>query len=136
MAVTSAGADQRASTDLVGLVLGVVALTLLVPGLLAFVAPGAFYDLLAPFPPQNDHVLRDVGSFQIALGLAALLAIRVQSFRVPMLGVATLQLALHTISHLIDVGDSDPAWVGPVELALLAGGVVLVGGLFVKEMRR
>ena len=134
MAATSAGASARA-TDLTALVLGVAGITLLVPGLLAFLAPGAFYDTLAPFPPQNDHILRDVGAFQVALGLAALLAIRRPAMRVPMLGVLTAQFALHTISHLIDVGDSDPAYVGPVELALLASATLLIGGLFVKEVR-
>ncbi len=134
MAATSAGAPARA-TDLTGLVLGVVGLTQLVPGVLAFVAPGAFYDTLAPFPPQNDHILRDVGSWQIALGLAALLAIRRPSFRVPMLGVLTLQFALHAISHLIDMDDPDPSWLGPVEFATLVAGTLLIGGLFLKEAR-
>ena len=134
MAATSAGASARA-TDLTWLVLGVAGITLLVPGLLAFFAPGAFYDAVAPFPPQNDHILRDVGTFQVALGLAALLAIRRPAMRVPMLGVLTLQFALHAISHLIDVGDSDPSYVGPVELALLAAGTIVLGGLFVKETR-
>ena len=134
MAATSAGAPARA-TDLTGIVLGVAGLTQLVPGLLAFFAPAAFYDLLAPFPPENHHILRDVGSWQIALGLAALYAIRRPSWRVPMLGILTLQLALHTVSHLIDIDNSDPSWIGPVEFAALAGGVVLLGGLFLKELR-
>ena len=134
MAATSAGAPARA-TDVTGLVLGVAGLTLLLPGLLAFVAPGAFYDALAPFPPQNDHILKDVGAFQISLGLAALAAVRVRAMRVPMLGVMTVQFALHAISHLIDMDEPDPAWLGPVEFAALAAGAVLVGGLFVKELR-
>jgi hypothetical protein len=134
MAATTAGARPRA-LDLTGLVLGVTGLTQLVPGLLAFFAPGAFYDAVAPYPPQNDHVLRDVGSWQVALGLAALLAVRRPSWRVPVLGLLTLQFAMHAVSHLVDVGDADPAWVGPVELVLLASGAVLLGGLFLKERR-
>ena len=136
MAATPAGATSRATPDLVGLALGAVGLTLLVPGLLAFFAPGAFYDLLAPFPPENDHLLKDVGAFQVGLGVAAVLAIRVEAFRVPMLGALTVVFALHTISHLIDVDDTDPSWVGPAELALLAGGTLLLAGLLVKELRR
>src|SRR5687768_9747210 len=114
MAATPAGARPRASTDLVGLALGAAGISLLLPGLLAFVAPGAFYDLLAPFPPQNDHILRDVGAFQVGFGLAALLAIRVEAFRLPMLGAVTVAFALHTISHVVNVSDTDPSWVGPV----------------------
>jgi hypothetical protein len=139
MAATPAGAPPRAATsttDIVTIVLVVTGITQLVPGLLAFLAPAAFYDLLAPFPPENHHILRDVGSWQIALGLGALVAVRVPSFRVPMLGLLTLQLALHAISHLINIDDPDPSWLGPVEFATLAGGAVLVGGLFVRELRR
>ena len=139
MAATPAGAPPRATsstTDVVALVLGVAGITQLLPGLLAFLAPAAFYDLLAPFPPENHHILRDVGSWQIALGLGALVAIRVPSFRVPMLGLLTLQLTLHAISHLIDIDDADPSWLGPAEFVALAGGALLIGGLFVRELRR
>jgi hypothetical protein len=136
MAAMPAGAETRTSTtDLTGIVLGVVAAAQVLPGLLAFVAPGAFYDLVAPFPPENHHVLRDVGSWQIALGLAAAVAVRRHSWRVPMLAVLTLQYALHAISHLIDVGDSDPAWIGPAELVALTIAALALAGLLVREHR-
>jgi hypothetical protein len=136
MAAMPAGAETRTSTtDLTGIVLGVVAATQVLPGLLAFVAPGAFYDLVAPFPPENHHVLRDVGSWQIALGLAAAVAVRRHSWRVPMLAILTLQYALHAISHLIDVGDSDPAWIGPAELVALTIAALALAGLLVREHR-
>jgi uncharacterized protein YjeT (DUF2065 family) len=135
MAATPAGARPRASTDLVGLALGAAGVSLLVPGLLAFFAPGAFYDLLAPFPPQNDHIMRDVGSWQIALGLAAAVAVKRRSWRVPMLAIVTLQLGLHAISHLIDIGNSDPSWVGPAEFVALAVGTLALAGLLAREHR-
>jgi hypothetical protein len=38
-------------------VLLVLGLAQVVPGIVAFVAPGAFYDALAAYPPENDHFL-------------------------------------------------------------------------------
>ena len=136
MPATSAGAPARTTADLTGIVLGVAAATQIVPGLLAFLAPGAFYDLLAPFPPQNDHMTRDVGSWQIALGLAAAVAVGRRSWRVPMLAILTLQYALHAMSHLIDVDESDPAWIGPAELVVLAVAALVLAGVLAAEQRR
>jgi hypothetical protein len=134
-ASASASAPARAGTDLTGIVLGVVAAAQVLPGLLAFLAPGAFYDLLAPFPPENHHVLRDVGSWQIPLGLAAAVAVRRHAWRVPMLALLALQYTLHAISHLINLGDADPAWIGPAEFVLLAVAALALAGLLVREHR-
>jgi hypothetical protein len=132
-----AAPTTRAQTrDVTGGLLLFVAAAQILPGLLAFLAPGGFYDTLAPYPPENDHVLRDVGSWQIALGLAALVAVRRHSWRVPMLAILTVQYGLHAVSHLIDVGNSDPSWNGPVELALLVGATLIVGAFFVRERSR
>ena len=121
MAATPAPrAHAPARADLTTLVLYAVAAAQLLPGVLAFVAPGAFYDLLGPYPPQNDHFVKDLGSWQIALGAAALVAARRASWRAPMLAVLAVQYGLHTVSHAIDVGGTDPAWNGPVTLALQA----------------
>ena len=135
MSATSTPTATPERADLVGIALGIVAATQIVPGLLAFLAPDAFYDLLAPFPPQNDHILRDVGSWQIALGVAAAVAVRRRSWCVPMLAIVTPQLGLHTISHLIDIGNSEPAWVGPAEFVTLAVGTLVLAGLLVRERR-
>jgi hypothetical protein len=52
---------------------------------------------------------------------------------VPVLGLLTLQYALHAVSHLIDVGEPDPAWQGPFALVGLSLAAVLLAGLFFKE---
>ncbi len=109
----------------------------LLPGLLAFLAPGAFYDAIGPYPPENDHYIKDVGTWQIALGVAALSAVRRDpAWRTPVLALLTLQYALHAISHLIDVGEPDPAWQGPFALIGLSLAAVLLAGLVVKERGR
>ena len=122
-----------AGLDVVTITLVVVGLAQLLPGLLAFLAPGAFYDVLAGFPPRNDHFLRDVGSWQIALGAIALFGARRPAWRQPLLALLALQYLLHGISHLVDVGDSDPAWQGPFALAVQVLGFVVLTALFLRE---
>jgi inner membrane transporter RhtA len=39
-------------------------------GLVMLFAPGPFYDGLATFEPRNDHFIRDLGTFYVALGVA------------------------------------------------------------------
>ena len=129
-------ARRDAGIDLVGAVLVVAGLAQILPGILAFVAPGGFYDALAGYPPENDHFIRDLGSWQIALGAAALFAARRPAWRTPMLAILALQYALHTVSHVVDVGDTDPAWQGPFALVVQLAGVAVLGGLFLRERAR
>jgi hypothetical protein len=121
---------------LVPVVLAVIAAAQVLPGLAAFIAPGVFYDTLAPFPPENHHILRDVGTWQIALGLVALLAIRRPAWHVPILGVFALQYGLHAVSHLIDIDGSDPSWNGPATFVGQLLAAVVLAGLFLREARR
>ena len=126
----------RSRLDLVGVALLVTGLTQLLPGLLALLAPGTFYDLIATYPPENAHFAKDVGSWQIALGLAALLAIGRPALRPLMLVVLALQLALHAISHAIDVELADPEAMGWATLVALVAGALALGALAVREHGR
>lgn len=83
-------------------------------------APHAFHDAVGPFGAANDHYVRDVATWTIALGVVLLLAVRRPSWRVPVLAFAALQYLLHTVNHLLDVGDADPAWLGPFDAVTLA----------------
>lgn len=59
------------------------------------------------------------------VGLGAVMAIAV-----PVLAFAAIQYGLHSINHLIDVGDADPGWLGPFNLiSLLAFAAVLLYAL-------
>jgi hypothetical protein len=83
-------------------------------GAFLVVAPGTFVDKLANYGSgADDHFLRDVGTFYLAMGTGLLLAVRRPSWRVPVLFLVTLQYALHTANHLVDIGDADPGWLGP-----------------------
>ncbi len=125
-----------ARADLVTVVLVVVGVTQLATGLLAFVAPGAFYDLAAGYPPENHHFLRDLGSWNTALGALTLFGARRADWRTPLLGFLALQYVLHTVSHVIDVGDSDPAWQGPFAVITQGLGAVVLSALLVRERGR
>ena len=97
----------------------------LLVGLAIAVAPRDFYDNVAAFPPYNAHFLRDVATFYLALGLVTVVASARRSWQVPVLAVTLAQYTLHVINHLVDVGDTDPGWHGPANVATLA----LIGAL-------
>ena len=117
-------------------VLLVVGVSQLAVGVLAFVAPGAFYDLLAGYPPENHHFLMDIGSWNVALGAIALYGAGRPDWHVPLLGFLALQYVLHTIAHIVDVGDADPEWQGVFALVTQGFGAAVLIALFVKERAR
>jgi hypothetical protein len=103
--------------------------------LFAAVAPGTFFEELGPFGTQNDHYIHDVAAFQGAVGIFMLLAVRRPSWWVPALAVATLQFALHTVSHLVDIGDADPEWIGVAEAIALVFATAVLGWLLRRASR-
>ena len=131
-----AGSDANAGTDVVTIALLSVGAITLLTGVWAFLSPGTFYDAIAAFPPRNDHFLRDVGSFQVALGLLGLVAARRATWRTPALGMFTVMYALHAISHLININDAESDALGIVEFVLLAGTALALGGLYAREARK
>jgi hypothetical protein len=92
----------------------------LVLGLLLWLTPGFFFDEIGPYGVRNDHYMGDLATWYIALGAATLVAVRDARWRVPVLAVALLQNTLHVVNHAIDVGNADPEWLGPANLASLA----------------
>ena len=106
------------------LALGVLGATQIVIGVWLAVAPDSFIDEVAAFGPADHHFLRDLGTFQVGIGIALLAAVGRPTWRVPVLFAALAQSALHTINHLFDIGGTDPGWQGPVNfvsLLLLTG---------------
>lgn len=111
--------------------LSVFAMAQIVLGVLLWAAPGFFHEEVGPYGPRNDHYMGDLAGWYLALGMVALVAVRRASWRLPVLVLAFLQNALHTINHLIDVGEADPEWLGPANLGSLALAAVLLGWLVV-----
>lgn len=101
-------------------------------GLAAFFVPSAFYDAVATFPPHNDHFIKDIGSFYVPLGAVMVVAAGRRSWRVPVLALTVGHYVLHTVSHLVDAEDAEPAWVG----ALTAGGIAALTVLFAWLLRQ
>lgn len=89
-------------------------------GVVMAAAPRTFYDQIAGFPPYNDHFIRDISTFYLAMGLALLVAAARTSWQVPLLFLALAQYVLHVINHVWDVADTEPDWMGPVNLVTLA----------------
>ena len=103
------------------------ALGQIVIGLLLWGTPGFFYESIGPYGLRNDHYMGDVASWYLALGAVALVALRREFWRVPVLALAFVQYALHSANHLIDVGEADPSWLGPANLASLVLTTILLG---------
>ena len=100
-------------------------------GALMAAAPGVFFEQIGPYGPRNDHYTRDVSSFYFAMGVVAILAAKRRSWRVPALVFFLIQYVLHSVNHLIDVGEADPAALGPVTVVSL----VLTAGLLAYMLR-
>jgi hypothetical protein len=94
-------------------------------------APHAFYETIGPFDAYNSHYIRDTATFEAALGVGFVVAVRVPSWRVPVLAITMVQFALHTINHLIDADVADPTWVGWFDFAALAISTLLLARLLV-----
>jgi hypothetical protein len=124
---TNAQFHRQSHTVLAGLV-GFASVEV---GLAVFmaVAPHAFYTAIGPFGAQNDHFVRDVATYNAALGAGLVIAIRHASWRVPMLAIVTAQFALHSINHLIDISNANPAWIGYFDFFALAAATVQLAGL-------
>jgi len=91
----------------------------LVTGLAMALAPRAFFDEIAPFGAYNDHYIRDLATWTLAIAAAYALAAERPAGRGPVLAVGVVQGALHVANHVIDIGDTDPSWAGPVNVVVL-----------------
>lgn len=92
-------------------------------------APHAFFTSLGPFGARNDHYVRDLATYNAALGVGFAIAVRRASWRIPVLGLTALQFALHSVNHLIDIGKAHPAWTGYFDFFSLALTTALLAWL-------
>jgi hypothetical protein len=104
-------------------------------GGLLWLAPGFFHEEIGPYGVRNDHYMGDLATWHLALGAVSLVAIRSSAWRVPVLALAFLQLALHSLNHLIDVGEAEPGWLGPANFASLALATLLLAWMLRTEIR-
>ena len=102
-------------------------------GVLLWLTPGFFHDEIGPYGVRNDHYMGDLATWHLALGAAAFVAARRVGWRVPVLALAFVQYALHSLNHLIDVGEADPDWLGPVNFVSLLLATLLLGWMLRTE---
>jgi hypothetical protein len=121
------------STERFGRAAGAVgALTFLSAGLWAMAAPRSFFDHLATFEPYNQHLIQDIGAFQIGIGAVLALAVlrpTMGALAVALLG-SGLGGAFHALSHVIgrDLGGrpaSDIPIFSVTAAVLLSAGVIV-----------
>ncbi len=114
------------------LLAGLTAFALYHLGLAVWMAAGprSFFTAVGPFGAYNGHYIRDVAGFEGALGLALLLAIRRPAWRAPVLGLVTVQFALHSANHLLDVEKAHPRWTGWFDFLSLLLSTALLAWLW------
>lgn len=123
-AVTAAPGRLRRVGWPVGAVLLVTAVSMLVFGFWAWLAPGSFADFTAF--PVHVHYLHDAGVFQIGIGVSLLAALVIDDAVIVALTGFFIANTLHTINHALDlqlgghVGDI----LGLGTLSLLAGAAI------------
>ena len=89
-------------------------------------APHLFYSKVGPFGARNDHYIRDTATFSAAIGVGLVIALRRPSWRVPMLAISTVQFALHSVNHLVDIDNAHPRWNGYFDFFSLALATILL----------
>ena len=125
---TPAATDTRERAVRAGI--GMLGAISLVTGLWMAIAPASFFDALGPFGTRNSHYLRDMATWQLAVGAGLLVAVGRPSWRRPMIAVGAVQALLHTLNHVLDMGDADPAWVGVFDTLTLAATLGLFAWLW------
>jgi hypothetical protein len=93
-------------------------------------APRSFFTSIGPFSGYNPHYIRDAATFEAGLAVGLLVAVWQPSWRVPALGITLAQFALHSVNHLVDIGNSHPAWAGYFDFFALAGATLQLAWLF------
>lgn len=132
---SDAHASPASETTIVTAGVAAFAVYHLLVGFFMAIAPHAFYTDVGPFGAANPHYIRDVASYNGALAFAFAMAVKRPSWRVPVLALTTVQFALHSVNHLVDINRANPAWNGYFDFFSLAALTVLLGWLWRKAAR-
>lgn len=92
-------------------------------GLWAVLDPRGFYDGVATWPPYNVHFVHDIGTFQVGIGSALLLALFRSDALFVALGAAALGQSVHAVMHITDARlggkPADPAVMSTLAIFLV-----------------
>lgn len=81
---------------------GVVAAASVCAGLWAMAVPHSFYTVVAPFQPYNEHLVHDVGAFQLGLGTCLALGLVAGDGLFAVLSGNAVGADAHAVSHVMD----------------------------------
>jgi hypothetical protein len=99
-------------------------LLLAATGLWALAAPRSFFEVVATYPPFNEHLLHDIGAFNLGLGAVLLLTLAWADGLLVALGGVGVGATAHALAHWLDreLGGSpaDPWYLSALALVLLA----------------
>jgi hypothetical protein len=99
-------------------------LLLAATGLWALAAPRSFFEVVATYPPFNEHLLHDIGAFNLGLGAVLLLTLAWADGLLVALGGVGVGATAHALAHWLDreLGGSpaDPWYRSALALVLLA----------------
>jgi len=98
-------------------------------GIWMFASPHSFFLTVGAFDSYNRHYERDTATFYLAFALGSWIAASRPGWRLPVLALITVQYALHTINHAIDVNNANNAWAGPFDVISLALATVQFAAL-------
>ncbi len=97
-------------------------------------APHTFFTDIGPFGSRNDHYVRDIATYNAALGFALAVSLRQSTWRIPVLALTTVQFTLHSINHLVDIDRAHPTWNGYFDFFSLTALSLLLAWLSRKAM--
>ena len=136
MSTTTAARPARAHRETaIRAGLAVLGASSLITALVMVADPSGFLDEVGGFGAANDHLVRDMATWSAAYGAVLLIAVRLVSWRVPVLALGVAQGVLHAVNHLADAGIASPSWKGLANVAVL-GGVTLVTAWLLVAARR
>ena len=121
--------DDAGKLDVIGIALYVFGAYEIAIGLFMVVAPGTFYEQLAPFGARSDHFLQDLAAYQFPFGLLFIAAARNPAWRVLALAFGTVQGIGHSISPLVDIHGADPKHVGTFDFVAVLFQTAILGWL-------
>lgn len=116
--------NTRFKTRIVVAVLWIYGIYSTVLGVVMIGAQDFFFATVGGFGVRNSHYIFDLAGFELPLGLMYLAAIRWPSWRVPTLTFATAHYVLHSVSHLVDIGNASTPWIGVFDFVAIAVGTV------------
>lgn len=92
--------------------------------------PHSFYASFGDFGSFNAHYLRDLATYEAAVAVWFAVAMRRAGWRLPVLGIATVQFALHSVNHLADIGAS-PVFA-PLDFGTLLAMTLLLAWMWAR----